>query len=125
MFQRQVTFEQAVRSALQQHYCDFSGRASRSEFWWFELFGVILGAIISAFGIFSTSAVSVIQSIVVLLLFLPSLGLCVRRLHDINKSGWFVLLSFIPIVGIIILIIWWCKESEMQPNQYGPIPNVD
>lgn len=125
MFQRQVTFEQAVRSALQQHYCDFSGRASRSEFWWFELFGVILGAIISAFGIFSTSAVSVIQSIVGLLLFLPSLGLCVRRLHDINKSGWFVLLSFIPIVGIIILIIWWCKESEMQPNQYGPIPNVD
>lgn len=125
MFQRQVTFEQAVRSALQQHYCDFSGRASRSEFWWFELFGVILGAIISAFGIFSTSAVSVIQSILGLLLFLPSLGLCVRRLHDINKSGWFVLLSFIPIVGIIILIIWWCKESEMQPNQYGPIPNVD
>lgn len=125
MFQRQVTFEQAVRSALQQHYCDFSGRASRSEFWWFELFGVILGAIISAFGIFSTGAVSVIQSIVGLLLFLPSLGLCVRRLHDINKSGWFVLLSFIPIVGIIILIIWWCKESEMQPNQYGPIPNVD
>ncbi len=88
MFQRQVTFEQAVRSALQVHYCDFKGRASRSEFWWFELFGVILGAIISAFGIFSTTAVNVIQSIVSLALRLPSLGLMVRRLHDINKSGW-------------------------------------
>lgn len=125
MFQRQVTFEQAVRSAIQVHYCDFKGRASRSEFWWFELFTLILSAIISAFGVFSTSVVSVLQTIVGLALFLPSLGLCVRRLHDINKSGWFVLLAFIPIVGAIILIIWWCKESEMQPNQYGPVPNVD
>lgn len=125
MFQRQVTFEQAVRSAIQVHYCDFKGRASRSEFWWFELFTLILSAIISAFGVFSTSVVSALQTIVGLALFLPSLGLCVRRLHDINKSGWFVLLAFIPIVGAIILIIWWCKESEMQPNQYGPVPNVD
>ena len=125
MFQRQVTFEQAVRSAIQQHYCDFSGRASRSQYWWYVLFTVILSAILQAFGVFSPKVASVLVGIINLALFLPGLGLAVRRLHDINKSGWFILLAFIPVVGAIILIIWFCKESEMQPNQYGPVPNVE
>lgn len=125
MFQRQVTFEQAVRSAIQQHYCDFSGRASRSEYWWYVLFTVILSVIIQAFGVISSDVSLYLGAIVNLALLLPGLSLCVRRLHDINKSGWFILLGLIPIVGAIILIVWFCKESEMQPNQYGPVPNVD
>lgn len=56
---------------------------------------------------------------------LPSLGLSVRRLHDINKSGWFILLGLIPLVGAIILIVWACKESDPHPNNYGPEPNVE
>lgn len=125
MFQRQVTFEQAVRSAIQQHYCDFSGRASRSEYWWYVLFTVILSVIIQAFGVISSDVSLYLGAIVNLALLLPGLSLSVRRLHDINKSGWFILLGLIPIVGAIILIVWFCKESEMQPNQYGPVPNVD
>ncbi|MBD5216201.1 MAG: DUF805 domain-containing protein [Bacteroidales bacterium] len=125
MFQRQVTFEQAVRSAIQQHYCDFNGRASRSEYWWYVLFTVILSVIIQAFGVISSDVSLYLGAIVNLALLLPGLSLCVRRLHDINKSGWFILLGLIPIVGAIILIVWFCKESEMQPNQYGPVPNVD
>ena len=125
MFQRQVTFEQAVRSALQQHFADFSGRASRSEYWWFALFTVILSVIIQAFGVISSDVSLYLGAIVNLALLLPSLSLGVRRLHDINKSGWYILLALIPIVGVIILIVWFCKESEMQPNQYGPVPNVD
>ncbi|MBD5220542.1 MAG: DUF805 domain-containing protein [Bacteroidales bacterium] len=125
MFQRQVTFEQAVRSAIQQHYCDFNGRASRSEYWWYVLFTVILSVIIQAFGVISSDVSLYLGAIVNLALLLPGLSLSVRRLHDINKSGWFILLGLIPIVGAIILIVWFCKESEMQPNQYGPVPNVD
>lgn len=125
MFQRQVTFEQAVRSAIQQHYCDFSGRASRSEYWWFALFTLILSVIIQAFGVISSDVSLYLSAIVNLALFLPGLSLDVRRLHDINKSGWYILLVLIPIVGLIILLVWFCKESEMQPNQYGPVPNVD
>ncbi|MDE6437880.1 MAG: DUF805 domain-containing protein [Muribaculaceae bacterium] len=125
MFQRQVTFEQAVRSAIQQHYCDFSGRASRSEYWWFALFTLILSVIIQAFGVISSDVSLYLSAIVNLALFLPGLSLDVRRLHDINKSGWYILLVLIPIVGLIILLVWFCKESEMQPNKYGPVPNVD
>ena len=125
MFQRQVTFEQAVRSAIQQHYCDFNGRASRSEYWWFALFTLILSVIIQAFGVISSDVSLYLSAIVNLALFLPGLSLDVRRLHDINKSGWYILLVLIPIVGLIILLVWFCKESEMQPNQYGPVPNVD
>lgn len=62
--------------------------------------------------------------IVGLALLLPSLGLCVRRLHDIGKSGWWWLLALIPIVGAIILIVWFCKDSQPTENQYGPIPNL-
>ncbi len=124
MYQRQVTFKEAVVKALQQNYCNFSGRASRSEFWWYQLFYVILSVVISILLCWSENAAQIVSYILGLALFLPSLGLAVRRLHDIDKSGWWVLISFIPLIGAIILLIWWCKDSQMQPNQYGPVPNM-
>lgn len=67
----------------------------------------------------------IINVIVSLALFLPSLGLGVRRLHDINRSGWWLLLGLLPVIGTIILIVWFCKESQMTDNQYGPVPHLD
>ena len=60
-----------------------------------------------------------------LALLLPGLGLSVRRLHDIGKSGWWLLIALIPLVGAIILLVWYCKESDFEPNEYGPVPNVE
>lgn len=124
MYQRQVTFKEAIVSAIQQNYCNFSGRASRSEFWWFQLFGFILGIVIGIVFCWSEDIMNIASGIVSLGLILPNLGLIVRRLHDIGKSGWWFFLCFIPLIGIIILIVWWCKDSQMEQNEYGPVPNL-
>ncbi|MBD5370371.1 MAG: DUF805 domain-containing protein [Bacteroides sp.] len=124
MYQRQVTFQEAIQSALLQNYCNFSGRASRSQYWWFVLFSFIVSVVLSIVFCWSDTALNIVNSLVSLALLLPGLGLCVRRLHDIGKSGWWVLLSLIPLVGAIILIIWYCQDSQPYPNEYGPVPNM-
>ncbi|MDE6382352.1 MAG: DUF805 domain-containing protein [Muribaculaceae bacterium] len=127
MYQKQLSFGEAVNKAVAQNYCNFSGRASRSEYWWYALFtmilGVVIGFVLGIFGAGST-AVSVIQGLVSLALLLPGLGLCVRRLHDISKSGWWIFISLVPLLGAILLIIWFCKPSDAGMNQYGPEPNM-
>lgn len=123
MYQRQVTFGEAVRRALLENYCNFSGRASRSEYWWFVLFTVILNIVIGIIFCWSENALNIVSGLVGLALLLPGLGLCVRRLHDIGKSGWWLLIALIPVVGSILLIVWYCKDSQMTPNEYGPVPN--
>ena len=125
MLQRQVTFQEAVIRAIKDNYCNFNGRASRSEYWWYCLFAVILGVVISVVFSFSQTAVSVVSGIVNLALLLPGLGLCVRRLHDVGKSGWWIFLAFIPVIGAIVLIIWFCQPSQPQTNAYGPEPNLE
>lgn len=122
MQQRQVSFSEAIKSGFSK-YCCFTGRASRSEYWWWVLFTFIVGVIVGVvFGDGTTGAI--ISGLVSLALFLPGLGLGVRRLHDIGRSGWAILLALIPIVGAIILIIWFIKDSVPVPNEYGPVPNV-
>lgn len=121
MYQRQVDFGEAIKRALTVNYCNFSGRSSRSEYWWFMLFQFIIGVAIGIiFGDDTTS--KVVSGIINLAFLLPGLGLCVRRLHDIGKSGWWVLLALIPLVGAIILIVWYTKPSTPYPNEYGPVP---
>jgi len=126
MNQRQVTFQEAVRMAINKNYCNFSGRASRSEFWWFFLFSFLLSVAISfvcsILG-FSVDSTSTVTSIVGLVLILPGLGLWWRRLHDTGHSGLWFLLVFTGI-GIILLIFWACIDSQQHPNEYGAVPNV-
>lgn len=108
-------------------YCRFQGRSSRSEYWWWVLFTFILGRALSLLELllgFSSTAAQATNGLLSLVLLLPGLGLSVRRLHDIGKSGWWILLGFIPLVGTIILIIWFAQNSQMQDNQYGPVPNM-
>lgn len=126
MYQYQVSFSQAVRMAFDS-YCRFQGRSSRSEYWWWVLFVAILSfciGIIEGILGFSMTAVQATSGILSLVLLLPGLGLSVRRLHDIGKSGWWILLGLIPVVGAIVLIIWFARNSQMQDNQYGPVPNM-
>lgn len=104
-----MTFGESIKTCFSK-YATFEGRASRSEFWWFALFTFLASAVL---GIVS-EPLSGLFSLAVLL---PSLAVGARRLHDINKSGWLLLLWLIPIIGWIILIFWAIQES-VEPNQY-------
>ena len=127
MYQYHVSFGDAVKRAFNK-YCCFTGRASRSEYWWFILFTAIVGWVIGIFcGIFFGSqslATSYISGVWGLFILLPSLGLLFRRLHDTNRSGWNVCWGFLPFIGQIILIVYCCQDSQMSDNQYGPVPNI-
>ena len=98
---------------ITKHYVDFAGRVGRQEYWMFVLFSIIIQI---ALDIVRLDMISMLVS---LGLLLPSLRLGARRLHDIGKSGWWLLLGFIPIVGWIILIVWLATKTDMSANEYG------
>lgn len=109
-----------VKSVILKNYVNFEGRATRAEFWWFFLFNFLVGLILSFLGKPGT----ILSSIWSLAILLPQLGLAVRRLHDIGKSGWYLLFALIPVIGWILLIIWYAKEGDPNDNQYGPVPTI-
>jgi uncharacterized membrane protein YhaH (DUF805 family) len=118
-----MTFFEAISSGF-RNYVGFSGRASRSEFWYWILFTVLVSIVTSIIDleVLSSSSISPFSSIWSLVTFLPSLAMGVRRLHDTDRSGWWWLLSFIPLIGIIVLIVFWCSEGTRGPNRFGPDP---
>jgi uncharacterized membrane protein YhaH (DUF805 family) len=114
-----MTFGEAVSSGLSK-YATFSGRARRSEYWYFFLFNVIV-SIVAAI-IDAAIGTPALQIIVGLGLLVPGIGVGVRRLHDTDRSGWFLLIALIPIVGTIIVIVFLCQDSVPGTNAYGPSP---
>jgi uncharacterized membrane protein YhaH (DUF805 family) len=119
-----LSFVDAVRSALSK-YATFSGRARRSEYWWFVLFNIVVSIVARLIdSAVSSQSVGFVSIIVGLALFLPGLAVSVRRLHDIGKSGWWILFGLIPIIGVIMLIVWYAKEGEASDNAYGPSPKA-
>lgn len=116
-----MDFMTAVKTVFAK-YAVFSGRARRSEFWWFFLFYVIVDIVVQIIDV--AAKTSIIGLLLALVFLLPSLGVDVRRLHDIGKSGWWILIGLIPIVGAIILIVWACQDSQPGANQYGESPKA-
>ena len=108
-----MSFIDAIKSVFSQ-YAGFTGRARRSEYWWFTLFNMIVSGIIGAI-------LPNFEWIWTIIVFLPGLAVCIRRLHDVGKSGWFYLWFLLPLVGWIILLIQLCKDST-EDNQWGPNP---
>jgi uncharacterized membrane protein YhaH (DUF805 family) len=106
------------KKVVLDNYVNFQGRARRAEFWWFTLANlivfVVLGVLTAIVKIFV-----VVDVLVVLALILPSIAVAVRRLHDTDKSAWFLLLGFIPYVGSIIMIVLYCLDSTRGTNRYG------
>lgn len=102
-------------------YVEFTGRSRRKNYWMFMLVNIVISVVLQVVEnlLFGSSYLGWLYS---LALFLPSLGLGVRRLHDISKSGWFLLLGFIPLIGAIILIVFAAQDSKPGDNQYGPNP---
>ena len=134
-----MQFLEAIQTCVVKKYCDFNGRASRSEFWWYTLGNMIVcyawsfivsmitgaSVMVGADGQFHFSALQLLSYIPSIALLLPTLGVGARRLHDIGKSGWSLLIAIIPIIGSIILLIWEVKDSDQNANQYGESPKYE
>ncbi len=110
-----------------KNYVGFSGRARRTEFWMFTLFNMVAGIITSIvdriIGLGDWSAyggpITVLYGLAVLL---PSLAVAIRRLHDTNRSGWWILLGLVPLVGFIVLIVFYAQAGNIGANKYGADP---
>ncbi|MEA3419994.1 MAG: DUF805 domain-containing protein [Campylobacterota bacterium] len=140
-------FNQYYLDTLKSRYAQFSGRASRSEFWYFILFYFIISilfsvldtvlgtnytyevaanTLVTAGGEMAsatvTQTIGYLSSLFGLLMFIPSIAISIRRLHDIGKSGWWLLISLIPIIGFFVLIYFYVQDSQPGENEYGPNP---
>ena len=102
-----------------ERYATFDGRAKRPEFWWFVLANVIIGFVLNLL-VAAADIFFVLAVIYWLATLVPYLAVGVRRLHDTDKSGWFLLLGLIPLVGAIILIVFFATEGTRGVNRYGP-----
>ena len=124
-----MTFQDAVRTCLQVKFSDFSGRARRSEYWFFVLFNIILSVVANTlnsllhlpkFGVLG----GLLPLVVTLALLVPGIAVGVRRLHDTGRSGLWLLIAFVPILGAIALIVFMVQDSHPQPNTYGASPKA-
>lgn len=102
-----MTFQESIKHCF-SNYANFNGKATKSEFWWFFLFQIL--------AVFIAELISpAFSSLISLFLVIPYLAVAVRRLHDVNKSGWWYLIAFTGI-GVIFLIVWWCRDSVKTNN---------
>ena len=112
-------FTAAVSHVL-SNYAGFSGRARRSEYWWFSLFGFLVGLVAAVLD--GALSLGFLYPLAVLALLLPSLAVGVRRLHDTGRSGWWMLLGLVPLVGAIVLLVFFVQDSDAGTNAHGPSP---
>jgi uncharacterized membrane protein YhaH (DUF805 family) len=115
-----MTFTEAIKDGF-DHYTKFDGRAARPAYWWWFLFALlvsigtnIIDAAIGSFG--------VISGLAGLALLLPGLSVSIRRLHDTDHSGWWLFIILIPIIGFIVLLVFYLRDSDPGENKYGPPP---
>lgn len=116
-----------VIGCLTTNYVNFSGRASRSEYWLFYLFTIIAGIVMviidAAVGTYDAkTGYGLLNTVFSLAVLVPGLAVSVRRLHDLNKSGWWLLISIIPFIGAICLIVWFCFKGTEGQNRFGYNP---
>jgi len=107
-----------------QRYFDFKGRSSRPEYWWWVLFTIIMaiGIQLMEYLVFGDDSKRILSTIWELTILIPSLSLGVRRLHDINRSGWWLLLWFAILIGWIVLFVWTIRRGDEGDNKYGGAP---
>ena len=126
-------FNRYFLDTIKNRYAKFDGRATRSEYWYFILFYFILAFIVSLVDILVINPMlgltpeqaqqgGILQIIVGLGLLIPTIALTIRRLHDIGKSGWWLLIALIPIIGALVLIYFYVQDSQAGSNLYGKNP---
>lgn len=103
-------------------YAVFTGRARRREYWMFFLVNFIVGLVLAVIG--RVLDLEILQYLYSLAVLLPGLGVSVRRLHDTGRSGWWLLISLVPLIGAIVLLVFLVSDSQPDTNQYGPNPKT-
>ena len=111
-----MNFIESIKTCYKKFF-DFSGRASKSEYWWFQLYGIIIYGLLFVF----QGDLALVFSILAIANTIPLWAAAVRRLHDTDKSGWFVLISIIPFIGLIIIFLLIADGSKGK-NKFGPKP---
>ncbi|MEI5034139.1 DUF805 domain-containing protein [Streptomyces sp. S1A(2023)] len=105
-----------------KNYAGFSGRARRKEYWMFALFNFIIAVVLTALGMAIDTQIPYYLYLAAVLV--PSLAVMVRRLHDTGRSGWWFFISFVPLVGAIILLVFLASEGKPETNQHGANPKL-
>lgn len=106
--------------AVLKKYAEFNGRARRKEYWFFFLFNFIAAVVLGFIG--ELTGLSILGTIYALAILLPAIGVTIRRLHDTDRTGWWILIGFVPIIGFIVLLIFMILPGTVGANQYGPDP---
>jgi uncharacterized membrane protein YhaH (DUF805 family) len=101
-------------------YAVFNGRARRKEYWMYTLIYMVIAIVLSVVDL-AVLGTNILVPILTVALFLPSLGVTIRRLHDTDRSGWWVFISIVPLVGLIVMLVFLCADSK-DANKYGPNP---
>ncbi len=117
-----MDLQNSIKTCIAKKYANFNGRASRSEFWWFSLFCIIVtfvAVIFDSIYIDNAQTMGPVELLSSLALLLPSLSVTARRLHDVGRSGWWMLIA-ITIIGLIPLFIWYVSVGTKSKNKYGP-----
>jgi uncharacterized membrane protein YhaH (DUF805 family) len=119
-YRRQSGLSDAFKQFFNR-YTQFSGRSNRGEFWFWQLDNILVSLALGVLDaiIFGTSSAGILGGLWAVATIIPSFALSARRLHDIDKSGWWILLSLIPIIGWIILLVWYCRQPDTHPNRFG------
>ncbi|NOX41979.1 MAG: DUF805 domain-containing protein [Alphaproteobacteria bacterium] len=117
----------AVRSCFAK-YVTFSGRALRSEYWWFTLFNLLMSVVLNivdavVFG--SGGQVAILSAIYSLIVLLPAISVMVRRLHDHGRTGWWFFIMLVPMIGMLVLLYWMIVKGSDEANDYGPVPGSE
>ena len=106
--------------SVRDNYGNFNGRATRQEYWMFFLFNIIFASVVGIADVFL--GLGFLELLYLLAVFIPGLAVSIRRLHDVGKSGWFLLISLIPLVGLIWLIVVLASAGNPGENEYGAVP---
>lgn len=115
-----MDFQTAIKTCFNK-YATFAGRAARSEYWYFYLF-IILSSIVLTMIESAVGVEDMLTGLFSLGVFLPTLAAGVRRLHDIDRSGWWILIGLIPLIGFLVLLFWFVQKGTEGNNQYGEDP---
>ena len=115
-----MNFGEAIASGF-SNYVNFSSRAARSEYWYWVLFNV-LAQVVTEIIDNAVIGISLTTAIFSLAVLLPGIAVAARRLHDVDRTGWWLLLAFVPVIGLIVLLIWFCTKGTDGPNRFGPDP---
>lgn len=115
-----MDFMTAVKHVLTNNFANFQGRARRSEYWWFYLFTIICNVVASI--IDGAIGMPIVSIVVMLALIIPGLAVTIRRMHDTGRSGWWIFIILIPLVGIILYIYWFVQRGTVGANAWGPDP---